>query len=46
MTFYLFLVDRHGTNSGARWAMMGLAVKVGQSVSCYFYHYTPNGTSD
>ncbi|KIM44896.1 hypothetical protein M413DRAFT_442869 [Hebeloma cylindrosporum] len=37
MTFYLFLVDRHGTSSGARWAIMGLAVKVGQSVR-YSYH--------
>ncbi|KAF9478287.1 hypothetical protein BDN70DRAFT_880165 [Pholiota conissans] len=35
MTFYLFLVDRHGTNSGARWAMMGLAVKVGQSIGLH-----------
>lgn len=33
MTFYLFLADRHGTASGARWAIMGIAVKVGQSVS-------------
>jgi hypothetical protein len=36
MTFYLFLADRHGTGSGARWAIMGIAVKVGQSVG-YFY---------
>lgn len=33
MTFYLFLADRHGNVSGARWAIMGIAVKVGQSVS-------------
>ena len=33
MVFYLFLADRHGTSSGARWAIMGIAVKVGQSVS-------------
>jgi len=33
MTYYLFLADRHGTASGARWAIMGIAVKVGQSVS-------------
>ena len=33
MTFYLFLADRHGTVSGARWAIMGIAVKLGQSVS-------------
>ncbi|KAF9048213.1 hypothetical protein BDZ89DRAFT_1057787 [Hymenopellis radicata] len=32
MTFYLFLADRHGTASGARWALMGMAVKVAQSV--------------
>ncbi|KAF8972626.1 fungal-specific transcription factor domain-containing protein [Flammula alnicola] len=35
MTFYLFLVDRHGTSSGARWATMGLAVKVGQSIGLH-----------
>jgi len=34
MTFYLFLSDRHGSNSGARWAIMGIAIKVAQSVSC------------
>ncbi|KAF9449957.1 hypothetical protein P691DRAFT_666328 [Macrolepiota fuliginosa MF-IS2] len=33
MTYYLFLADRHGTASGARWAIMGIAVKVGQSVN-------------
>jgi hypothetical protein len=33
MTYYLFLADRHGTASGARWAIMGIAVKLGQSVS-------------
>ncbi|KAJ7918735.1 fungal-specific transcription factor domain-containing protein [Mycena leptocephala] len=32
MAFYLFLSDRHGTGSGARWAIMGIAVKVAQSV--------------
>ncbi|KAF8885022.1 fungal-specific transcription factor domain-containing protein [Infundibulicybe gibba] len=31
MTFYLFLADRHGTSSGARWGIMGIAVKVGQN---------------
>ncbi|KAG6810864.1 hypothetical protein H0H92_010020 [Tricholoma furcatifolium] len=31
MTFYMFLADRHGTSSGARWAIMGIAVKVGQN---------------
>ena len=39
MTFYLFLADRHGTSAGARWATMGLAVKVAQSVS---FFYTDN----
>lgn len=33
MTFYLFFADRHGTSAGARWATMGFAVKVAQSVS-------------
>jgi len=32
MTFYLFLLDRHGVASGIRWAIMGLATKVAQSV--------------
>ncbi|KAL1667836.1 fungal-specific transcription factor domain-containing protein [Schizophyllum commune] len=32
MTFYLFLSDRHGTDAGARWAIMGIATKVAQSV--------------
>jgi len=35
MTFYLFLADRHGTSSGGRWAIMGLAVKMAQSVRFY-----------
>ncbi|RDB15834.1 putative transcriptional regulatory protein C1F7.11c [Hypsizygus marmoreus] len=35
MTFYLFLADRHGTVSGARWAIMGIAVKVGQSIGLH-----------
>ena len=34
MTIYLFLSDRHGTNSGARWSLNGVAVKLAQSVSC------------
>jgi hypothetical protein len=34
MAYYLFLADRHGTGSGSRWAIMGLAVKTAQSV-CY-----------
>jgi len=33
MTYYLFITDRHGTGSGDRWAIMGLAVKLAQSVS-------------
>lgn len=35
MTYYLFLADRHGTGSGTRWALMGIAVKVAQSVSVF-----------
>jgi len=35
MTFYLFLADRHGTVSGARWAIMGIAVKLGQSIGLH-----------
>ncbi|KAF5362179.1 hypothetical protein D9756_002569 [Leucocoprinus leucothites] len=35
MTYYLFLADRHGTASGARWAIMGIAVKVGQSIGLH-----------
>ncbi|KAJ7743140.1 fungal-specific transcription factor domain-containing protein [Mycena metata] len=31
MAYYLFLADRHGTGSGARWAIMGIAVKVAQN---------------
>jgi hypothetical protein len=37
MTFYLFFADRHGTSAGARWATMGFAVKVAQSVSSTLY---------
>jgi hypothetical protein len=33
MSFYLFFSDRHGTSGGSRWAIMGMAVKVAQSVS-------------
>jgi len=33
MTFYLFLGDRHGTNSNLRCHTLGLAVKTAQSVS-------------
>ncbi|OAX41366.1 hypothetical protein K503DRAFT_712687 [Rhizopogon vinicolor AM-OR11-026] len=35
MTFYLFLSDRHGSNSGARWAIMGIAIKVAQSIGLH-----------
>lgn len=35
MAFYLFLAERHGTGVGSRWALMGLAVKLGISVSLY-----------
>nr|GAT44715.1 predicted protein [Mycena chlorophos] len=35
MTYYLFLSDRHGTGSGARWAIMGIAVKVAQSIGLH-----------
>ncbi|KAF8899636.1 fungal-specific transcription factor domain-containing protein [Gymnopilus junonius] len=35
MTYYLFLADRHGTSSGARWATMGLTVKVAQSIGLH-----------
>ncbi|EKM81959.1 hypothetical protein AGABI1DRAFT_112143 [Agaricus bisporus var. burnettii JB137-S8] len=35
MTYYLFLADRHGTASGARWAIMGIAVKLGQSIGLH-----------
>ncbi|KAG5650570.1 hypothetical protein H0H81_011777 [Sphagnurus paluster] len=35
MTFYLFLADRHGTSSGARWTIMGIAIKVGQSIGLH-----------
>lgn len=35
MTFYLFMSDRHGSNSGARWAIMGIAIKVAQSIGLH-----------
>ncbi|KAH9479629.1 putative transcriptional regulatory protein C1F7.11c [Psilocybe cubensis] len=35
MTHYLFIDERHGTSSGARWATMGLAVKVAQSIGLH-----------
>jgi hypothetical protein len=33
MSFYLFFSDRHGSSGGSRWAIMGMAVKLAQSVS-------------
>jgi hypothetical protein len=33
MSFYLFLMDRNGAASESRWVIMGIAVKIGQSVS-------------
>ncbi|KAL0060885.1 hypothetical protein AAF712_012349 [Marasmius tenuissimus] len=35
MTYYLFIADRHGTGSGDRWAIMGLAVKLAQSIGLH-----------
>ncbi|KAH8093729.1 fungal-specific transcription factor domain-containing protein [Cristinia sonorae] len=35
MAFYLFLVERHGTGVGSRWAFMGLAVKLGVSMGLH-----------
>ena len=32
MTYYMFLADRHGTNTNARWHTMGLTIKTAQSV--------------
>ena len=37
MAFYLFLSERHGSGVGTRWALMGLAVKLGISVSASTY---------
>jgi len=33
MSFYLLLSDRHGTSGGSRWAIMGMAARIAQSVS-------------
>jgi Fungal specific transcription factor domain len=33
ISFYLFFADRHGSSGGSRWAIMGMAVKLAQSVS-------------
>ncbi|KAF8141711.1 fungal-specific transcription factor domain-containing protein [Boletus edulis] len=35
MTFYLFLSDRHGSNSGTRWAIIGIAVKIAQCIGLH-----------
>ncbi|TFK51693.1 hypothetical protein OE88DRAFT_1658274 [Heliocybe sulcata] len=35
MSFYLFLSDRHGTGTGSRWAIMGMAVKLAQSIGLH-----------
>lgn len=35
MTFYHFFSDRNGTNSGTRWALMGVAVKIAQSIGLH-----------
>lgn len=37
MSFYLFFADRHGRGSGTRWAIMGMAVKVAQSIGLRKY---------
>lgn len=33
MSLYLFFADRQGLSGGSRWAIMGMAVKLAQSVS-------------
>ncbi|KAF8633249.1 hypothetical protein AX15_001442 [Amanita polypyramis BW_CC] len=35
MTFYLFLADRNSTNNSARWTIMGIAVKIAQSIGLH-----------
>ncbi|KAF4569974.1 hypothetical protein EYR40_008957 [Pleurotus pulmonarius] len=35
MSYYLFLADRHGSSSGARWAIMGITVKLSQSIGLH-----------
>ncbi|KAF9454249.1 hypothetical protein P691DRAFT_443633 [Macrolepiota fuliginosa MF-IS2] len=35
MSHYLFLVDRHGAASEARWLIMGIVVKVAQSIGLH-----------
>ncbi|KAH9975864.1 hypothetical protein BGW80DRAFT_1436388 [Lactifluus volemus] len=33
ISFYLFFAERHGSSGGSRWAIMGMAVKLAQSVN-------------
>lgn len=35
MSFYLFLCDRHGAKTGARWVLMGVATKIAQSIGLH-----------
>ncbi|KIL65532.1 hypothetical protein M378DRAFT_161851 [Amanita muscaria Koide BX008] len=35
MTFYLFFADRNSKNNGARWTIMGMAVKIAQSIGLH-----------
>jgi hypothetical protein len=35
MTFYMFLSDRHGARTNARWSIMGVAIKIAQAVSIH-----------
>jgi hypothetical protein len=43
MSFYLFFSDRHGTSGGSRWAIMGMAVKLAQSVSRFVQNHISTG---
>src|SRR6266478_274171 len=45
MSFYLFFSDRHGTSGGSRWAIMGMAVKLAQSVSRFVENYGCTGSN-
>lgn len=35
MTYYMFLADRHGSNTGARWGIMGITIKMAQSIGLH-----------
>ncbi|KAI0255791.1 fungal-specific transcription factor domain-containing protein [Lactifluus subvellereus] len=35
ISFYLFFSDRHGSTGGSRWAIMGMAVKLAQSIGLH-----------